>query len=322
MNPTTTHTVLTSGLRRLASLMLVSIGLSALTPLGGCASAPETFPTPEAAVDALVAAMRSNSGSEMERVLGSDSKDLISSGDAVADANGRAKFLEVFNEKHTLTPDGDDSMTLVVGNNDWPLPIPIVKNDKGWYFDTAAGLDEVLSRRIGRNELATIQVCLAIADAQRDYASADFDGNGWREYASRFFSSPGKKDGLYWPAAAGAPDSPLGELAAAASAEGYKRDANAGPQPYHGYYYRILTKQGPDAMGGSLDYIVQGHMIGGFAVVAWPADYGNSGLKTFIINHQGVVYERDLGDDTPRLAKDMQAFNPGPGWSAVASEAQ
>lgn len=315
-------TMLSTSSKLFRAAFSLAIGVIAAATLGGCTSAPETFPTPEAAVDALVAAVRSNNEPQMERILGNDSKDLISSGDAVADANGRAKFLQVYDEKHSLTPNGDDDMTLVVGNNDWPLPVPIVKNDKGWYFDTATGLDEVLSRRIGRNELATIQVCLAIADAERDYASADFDGNGWREYAQKFFSTPGKKDGLYWPAAAGEPDSPLGALAAEASAEGYKRDANSGPQPYHGYYYKILTEQGPDAMGGAMSYICHGHMIGGFAVVAWPAEYGNSGLKTFIVNHQGILYERDLGDDTARLAKEMKAYNPGPGWVPIASEAQ
>jgi hypothetical protein len=285
--------------------------------LTGCGSHSQAaYATPDAAVDSLISALRADNKDELKRILGPDSGDLLSSGDDVADANARAEFLRLYDEKHGLIPDGDDSMTLEVGATQWPLPIPVVKDDKGWHFDTAAGLDEMLSRRIGRNELYAIQICLAIADAEREYAAADFSGDGWREYARRFNSEPGKKNGLYWPAAPGEPESPLGQLVASATEEGYREaeQVNHEPRPFHGYLYRILTAQGPAAPGGAMDFVAQDHMIGGFGVVAWPADYANSGLKTFIVSHHGVVYEKDLGDDTDRIARAMKEFNPEQGW--------
>lgn len=296
-------------------------GVAAAGLLGGCKKAAATFDSPDAAVGTLVAAVRADNQHEIKRILGPDSKEILSSGDDVADANGRAEFVRLYDEKHRLTASADDpdAQLLEVGNTAWPLPIPIVKGDKGWYFDTAAGLDEMLSRRIGRNELYTMKVCEAIADAEREFASADMNGDGWREYAERFKSDPGKKNGLYWPPAPGEPDSPLGELVADAAAEGYgpRQDGSDGPRPFHGYYYRILKEQGPAAPGGSMSYVGQGHMIGGFGVIAWPADYGNSGLKSFIINHHEILYEKDLGDDTDRIARSITTFNPDAGWKPV-----
>jgi hypothetical protein len=292
----------------------------AVLHLAGCSTPPATFETPQAAVDSLVAALRANDQEQLKRVLGSDSDEVLYSGDEVADANGRADFLRQYDQKHELmsdagaTPPNNDVMTLEVGANDWPLPIPLVNDGSGWYFDTAAGLDELLSRRIGRNELSTIQVCLAVVDAQREYASQDFAGDGLLQYARRVNSDPDKKNGLFWPVGPGEPESPLGELIARAAAEGYTAERFVSPQPYHGYYYRILTEQGPAAPGGAMTYLAGEHMIGGFGVVAWPADYGNSGLKTFIVSHHGVVYERDLGDNTDRIARAMRAFNPEVGW--------
>lgn len=292
------------------------ICVAAALGIGGCAAEPRTFSTPDGAVDAIITALRNDDTDELRRVLGPDSSEILSSGDEVADANGRAEFLRLYDEEHRLTLDGDDVMILEAGSTGWPLPIPLVKGEKGWYFDTAAGLDEMLSRRIGRNELYAIQVCLAIAEAEREYASQDFIGEGWREYAQRFNSEPGKRNGLYWPAGADEPESPLGELVASASEEGYRGADRTGqhPQPFHGYLYRILTSQGPAAVGGAMEYVVQGHMIGGFGVIAWPADYANSGLKSFLVSHHGVVYEKDLGDDTDRIARSMNAYDPGPGW--------
>jgi hypothetical protein len=288
---------------------------AAILLLCGCAAQPTSFATPEEAVDSLVAALRADDESELHRVLGPDSDELLWSGDEVADARGRAEFLRLYDEKHQLKPEADDWRILEVGSTDWPLPVPVVQGEQGWYFDTAAGLDEVLSRRIGRNELSTIQVCLAIIEAQREYAAADFAGEGWGEYARKVNSDPGKRNGLYWPVAPGETESPLGELVAQATAEGYEvADFVNPPQPYHGYFYRILTGQGPAAHGGAMNFVVQDHMIGGFGIVAWPAEYGNSGLKTFIASHHGAVYERDLGEDTDRIARTMQAFNPEPGW--------
>jgi hypothetical protein len=306
--------------------LILVLGAVASLYIAGCPSTQSkpnpqpqaaTYQTPEAAVDALVAALRSNDDKELHRILGTGSDELLSSGDEVADANGKAQFLKLYDEKHGLETKDESTRILDVGATDWPLPIPVVKGDSGWYFDTPAGLDEMLSRRIGRNELDVIQVCLAIHDAQREYAAADDDGNGWREYAQKFKSSPGKHDGLFWIPKEGEPPSPLGVLVAAANAEGYqpRTDGSEGPRPYHGYYYRILTSQGPDAPGGSLNYITKGHMIGGFGVVAWPAEYGNSGLKTFITSHHGDVYEKDLGDDTDKIARTMTAFNPDPSWT-------
>lgn len=294
-------------------LPVAALGLMAC--LAGCSSPPQQFATPQAAVDSLVLALREDNEADIKRILGADADQVMYSGDPIADDLGRTDFLRQFDQKHELKPDGDDAMSLEVGPTDWPMPIPVVQGKKGWYFDTAAGLDELLSRRIGRNELSTIQVCLAIADAEREYASHDFAGDGFLQYARQVNSDPGKKNGLYWPVADGEPPSPLGELVALATAEGYSTTHPSGrPQPYHGYYYRILTEQGPAAPDGQLNFLAQGHMIGGFGVVAWPAEYGNSGLKTFIVSHHGVVYERDLGDDTDRIVSRMRAFNPEPGW--------
>jgi hypothetical protein len=211
--------------------------------------------------------------------------------------------------------DGADKATLVVGVQDWPFPIPLVQQDGKWRFDTAAGRAEILYRRIGRNELNAIQACLAFVDAQQDYAEKERAGGGSAAYAQRIVSRPGKKDGLYWPAKAGEEQSPLGELAARASAEGYRGGAQR--TPYHGYYYKVLTRQGPNAAGGELDYVVRGNMIGGFALVAYPAEYGNSGVMTFVVNHQGTVFEKDLGVDTARISGGMTAFDPDASWKKV-----
>jgi hypothetical protein len=292
------------------------LGAALAGSLSGCASDPAPFGSADEAVGSLVTALRADNEAELKRILGSESKDLLSSGDDVADENGRHEFLRLYDEKHALLPDGDDYATLEVGATDWPLPIPVVKGEKGWYFDTAAGLDEMLSRRIGRNELYAIQVCLAVADAEREYAAGDVGGDGLRAYASKFRSDPGKHDGLFWKAGEGEAQSPLGELVATASSEGYTARTDGSPQPFHGYLYRILSAQGPAAPGGAMDYMAKGRMIGGFAVVAWPADYANSGLKTFLVSHHGVVYEKDLGDDTDRIARGMKAFDPGEGWVA------
>ena len=204
-------------------------------------------------------------------------------------------FVASYDEKHSLTSNDDGSKTLVVGDNDWPLPIPIIKDPKkdSWLFNTAAGKEEILNRRIGHNELFTIEVCRAIVDAQKDYARMDPNGDGIPEYAEKFLSDPGDKNGLYWKTNEGEPPSPLGPLVADASAEGYKRDANNASPPYHGYHYRMLMSQGANAPGGAYDYIINGKMIGGFAVVAWPAQYGNSGVMTFIVSLAGDVYQKE-----------------------------
>jgi hypothetical protein len=250
-------------------------------------------------------------------VLGKKGRDVISSGDAVADRAARHRFLAAYNANHTVDESGDKA-TLIVGDNDWPFPIPLVKTNDRWSFDTAAGLEEILRRRIGRNELSAIQVCLGYVQAQNDYASLDPAGLGPHAYAQRILSSPGKKDGLYWPSAAGEQPSPLGEFAAEASAEGYK--AGQARIPYHGYYYRILKRQGPGAEGGAYNYVVNGKMIGGFALLAYPAQYGNSGIMTFMVNQDGEVLQKDLGPRITEIARKITEYAPDGTWKKVEAE--
>jgi hypothetical protein len=299
-----------------------AVGLAAiLSAVISTADAQQRFKTPEQAADALVAAARAGDRKAVTNVLGPGSVQIVSSGDPVADANARQEFLAAYDAGHRVVTESGKPAVLVVGQSDWPFPIPIVEKNGEWQFDTAAGRDELLARRIGRNELATIQASLAYYDAQNEYAEQTKDKNGMPIYAQRIISSPGKKDGLYWPAAGDQPDSPLGEAVAAATGQGYRV---GGPRaPYHGYYYKVLTRQGPTAPGGALDYVVRGSMIGGFGLVAYPAEYGNSGVMTFLVNHKGDVFEKDLGPGTAKIAAGMTSFNPDHTWKKVAvTEAQ
>jgi hypothetical protein len=272
----------------------------------------KTFETPEAAVGALVQALRDNSEKELLALFGPGNAALISSGDEVEDREESAKFISHFDEKNRLEKAGGSKVILHVGNDDWPFPIPVVKIGKDWRFDTKLGKEEILSRRIGRNELAAIQTCLAIVDAQREYATMDREGDGLLKYAQKFHSDEGKRDGLYWESAPGEKPSPLGPLVAEAQSKGYVKEKK--PAPYHGYFFRMLTEQGKDAHGGAYSYLVKDKMVGGFALVAYPASYRASGVKTFIVNHQGIVYEKDLGPKTAERAKAMKAFNPDSTW--------
>ena len=282
------------------------------------AHAQQSFKTAEEAADALVSAAKTGDRKAVLTVLGQKGADIVSSGDPVADASARNRVIEAYNAKHQMAMEGTDKAVLIIGHEDWPFPIPLVRKDGTWRFDTAAGREEILYRRIGRNELSAIQACLAYVDAQQEYAERGIAGNG--VYAQRIVSGPGKNDGLYWPAQPSEDDSPLGELAARAAAEGYR----VGQQraPYHGYYYKVLTRQGPNAAGGALDYIVRGRMIGGFALVAYPAEYRNSGVMTFLVNHRGDVYEKDLGPNTAHIAAGITAFNPDNTWRRVTDAAQ
>ena len=248
--------------------------------------------------------------------MAANGEDIIDSGDEVADEKAREKFLAAYDAKHTVKVDGKKA-SLVIGADDFPFPVPLFRAKTGWQFDTDRGRQEILYRRIGQNELDTIQTCLAFVDAENEYADKD-RGDGVGTYAQRILSSPGKKDGLYWPSDNN--DSPLGELAAEASAEGYK--AGSEPQPYHGYYYRILTRQGPGAPGGAMSYIVNGKMIGGFALVAYPADYANSGVVTFLVSHAGTVYEKDLGENTEAVVETMTSFDPDKSWRKVETASE
>jgi hypothetical protein len=275
----------------------------------------KSFGTPDAAVEALIKALRDGSEKELLAIFGPGSETLISSGDKVDDRERREEFVRLYGEANRLEPAGDKKVIIHVGKKDWPFPIPIMKVGEVWRFDTKQGKEEILNRRIGENELGAIQTCLAIVDAQREYATADRDGDGLLEYAQKFESTKGKTDGLYWEVKPGEKPSPLGPLVAKARGEGYSKGEK--PAPYNGYFYRILTAQGKSAKGGAYSYLVKGKMVGGFAVVAYPATYTVSGVKTFIVNHEGVVYEKDLGPKTVKLAKSMNTFNPDKTWNKV-----
>jgi hypothetical protein len=295
-------------------------------PYGGAtpvyaAEGQATYDSPEVAVAALTSAIRGDKTEDIVKILGPDSRKLVYSGDAVADDEGRDRFVSAYVKAHKIQPEGQDKAVLILGEKNWPFPIPLVRQGGAWRFDTEAGEDEILSRRIGRNELNAIQVSRAIVDAQRDYAARVHAGNGIAEYAQHFVSSPGKRDGLYWPTEPGQEQSPIGPLLANARAEGYEgKDQPVGLEPYHGYYYRMLKGQGKDAPGGAYDYVVNGHMIGGVALIAFPAKYGASGIMTFLINQDGIVYQKNLGPDTATIARRMAVFDPDKTWTPVSSD--
>jgi hypothetical protein len=299
-------------------LLLLALILTAFVATGARAAAPaaqKSFASPEEAATALVQAVKAHDRAAILAVVG-NAGEWISSGDAVADRATGDRFVAAYEAKHAITRDGD-AAHLIVGADDFPFAFPIVRVGERWKFDTDAGKDELLARRIGENELYTINVLQAIVDAQREYASADRNGDGVLDYAQKFMSSPGKRDGLYWQVKAGEPPSPLGELIADAAGQGYGKKEKSGPTPFHGYYYRMLKGQGKNAESGAVDYVVRGRAIGGFAVVAYPSRYANSGIMTFIVNQDGKVYQADLGKDTQAKASAMQRFDPGKGWSEV-----
>jgi len=268
----------------------------------------KSFPTPESAMDAFGDAIARSDRDLTKSLLGENYRTLI----PPVGAELRYRFLEAWAKHHAIKPEGDAKALIAVGNDGWTLPIPLVKTARGWHFDTRAGADEIRIRRIGRNELAVMKVMLAIYDAQREYATKDRNGNGVLEYAGKFNSARGKHDGLYWPTKAGEPDSPLGPAVAEARAAGGSRATG-----YYGYRYRILKSQGKNAPGGAFDYVVHGRMIGGFAVIAWPVRYGETGVMTFVVNHKGVVYEKDLGPQTQARASAIKRFDPDASWQKV-----
>jgi hypothetical protein len=280
----------------------------------GPALAQRAYPSADEAAQALVAALKANDAKATLEILGADAKPIIESGDPVADRQVREAFVAKYEQGHSLATSGDASATLEIGTDKWPMPIPLVKGEGGWRFDTAAGQEEVITRRIGRNESDAIQASLAYVDAQREYYQRNPEG-GPLHYAQRIASSPGKRDGLYWETEEDQRPSPLGPAFARARAEGYELKGRG--DPFHGYYYRVLTAQGPDAPGGAYDYVVRGKMIGGCALVASPAEYGVSGVMTFLVNHDGVVFQKDLGPNTAAVAKGMKTFNPDASWKRV-----
>ena len=279
----------------------------------------ESFNSPDAAVAALVAAVTGHDTNAMHAIFGPEGHQLVSP-DAVQATNEYKVFVQRVTEKTQLFTNSDSSVTLNLGDDGWPFPIPLVKRDGQWFFDTAAGKEEVLRRRIGMDELGVIDVCRAYVEAQREYASQDRVGDGVLAYAQHLRSTPGTHDGLFWPAKAGEDLSPLGPLVAQARGEGYHRSAemlNEQTAPYHGYYYRILTRQGKHAAGGKYNYIINGRMLAGFGLVAWPAEWGNTGVMTFIVNQQGKVYQKNLGPKTVKIAAAMTAYDPDESWTPV-----
>jgi len=317
MKITCMRTILQTTMRCVALMALATPLARAADPAPPAAPAhpgyvQSTFASPEEAAAALAAAMRSDERKQIWRVLGPGASKLIRSGDPVQDNDAREAFVAAYDQSVKFERSGDAKATLLVGPDDFPFPYPLVMKNNRWQFDAKQGDEQVLDRRIGRNELSAISVCLAYVDAQREYAALDRNGNGLLEYAQKLSSTPGKHDGLYWKTAEGEAPSPLGPLAASARSQGYGR---AGPgEPYHGYFYKILTGQGKDAPGGAYDYVVNGKMIGGFGLVAYPARWGNSGVMTFICNHDGVVYEKNLGHETQGIASKMTLFNPDTTW--------
>jgi|KBSMisStandDraft_5_1062788.scaffolds.fasta_scaffold18722_4 Protein of unknown function (DUF2950) len=291
----------------------LAVAWLALAPMAQAAD--RTFASADDAVAALVQAAKANDHAAILAVLGNAST-WVFSGDAPADRAALERFVSDYDAKHTLATSGD-RVTLTLGKEDDPFAFPIVKSGDRWRFDTEAGKEELLKRRVGRNELDTIRVLGAIVDAEREYAERNPAGGSAPQYAMKFASSPGKRDGLYWPVKEGEPPSPLGALVAAAAGQGYQKSKE--PAPFHGYYYRMLSGQTANAKSGAVDYVVRGRAIGGFAAIAYPAKYGNTGVMTFIVNHDGTVYQSDLGPETAAKAAKVKRFDPGKGWAPVAS---
>ena len=291
-----------------------------LAALSACSREPahRSFATPEEAVGALATAVKAGQLDEVTAIFGPEGQDLIDSSDPVSARRNQQVFTAAMKERWRLEESGPTGRVLVIGNEDWPFPVPLVKDRNGWRFDTAAGKEEVIARRVGRNELAAILISHTYVAAQRLYAERGHDGRQPGLYASTFRSDPGRQNGLYWPAVRGQKRSPLGDLVARAAEEGARPgQAGAGPAPLHGYYFRILTAQGPAARGGEKDYVMNGALSGGFALVAWPAQYDATGVMTFIVNHEGVVHQKDLGAGTDAAARAMTRYDPDPSWTVV-----
>jgi Protein of unknown function (DUF2950) len=277
----------------------------------------KTFPSAEDAGKALYTAEQNNDEKTMLDILGPDGKRLVSSGDDIADANDRAMFVQKYEQVHRLVKEPDGSTTLYIGAENWPMPLPLMQKGGSWYFDTDAGRREILYRRIGRNELATIQICQQLVAAQKEYYGLQHN-----EYAEKLFSDKGQRNGLYWKAGEGETPSPIGPLVAAAVAKGYdaQNASDSTVAPYMGYYYRILTRQGPNAQGGAKSYVTDGKMTDGFAFIAYPAEYRSSGVMTFMVGVDGVVYQKDLGKQTAAAAESMRSYNPTTLWQKVEDQ--
>ncbi len=302
----------------LPKLAVVALLLTVCFPTRSTAQQPgqKTFSSAEEASNALVTAAQSNDEKAMLEILGPDGKQIVSSGDETEDANSRANFVQRYREMHRLVKEPDGTTVLYIGAKNWPTPIPLVNKGNSWYFDTDAGKKEILYRRIGRNELSAIRVCQELVAAEKEYSAQH------SEYARKIFSDEGQHNGLYWKAAEGEPQSPIGPLVASAVAQGYAKSQQGAPTPYRGYYFHILARQGKDAPGGAKSYIVNGKMTEGFAFLAYPAEYRTSGVMTFIVNEDGAVYEKDLGRKTDVLAKAMKEYNPNSSWQKSEEQQQ
>ena len=302
----------------LTKLALVAVLLTLWVPTRSMAQQPgqKTFSSAEEATNALVKAAQANDEKMMLDILGPDGKQIVSSGDETEDANSRANFVKRYQEMHRLVKEPDGTTVLYIGAHNWPAPIPLMNKGKLVYFDTEAGKKEILYRRIGRNELSAIRICQELVAAQKEYSAEH------KEYARKIFSDEGQHDGLYWKAADGEPQSPIGPLVASAVAQGYAKSQKGAPTPYRGYYFHILTRQGKNAPGGAKSYIVNGKMTGGFAFVAYPAEYRSSGVVTFIVGPDGVVYQKDLGKKTAILGKAMKEYNPDSSWQKAEEQQQ
>ena len=305
---------------RLGAALCVAATCLVVVPASRAQGAgPRVFSTPEEAVRALIEVVKADDLAQLIAILGPEAQELVDTSDVATGRRNREVLVVAAAEGWRVVDLPPNRKELVLGNEAWPFPVPIVKGPSGWYFDADAGREEILNRRIGRNELAVIRTCRTYVTAQRAYAGTGHDGKPAGLFARRFASTPGAHDGLYWPARPGEPRSPLGTLIAQAAEEGYSRRAGgAGPSPLYGYYFRILEGQGPAATGGAADYVVSGEMSGGFALVAWPVFYDASGVMTFIVNQDGIVYEKDLGPETATAVKAITRYDPDPTWRAVA----
>jgi len=301
-----------------AASIVVALSLPAVVPANAARIAQQSYATPDAAAAALASATRSQDNKALSEVLGPSGNKLIFTGDRYADQERERRFAAAYDEKHTLDRQGPDRVILSVGDNDWPLPIPIVQSSGRWRFDTAAGAQELINRRIGADELNAIRMALSYVNAQKDYFERTKQQSGTGFYAERLISTPGTQDGLYWPAAAGAPESPLAHVVARAEEQGYAGAfSGTRPIPYEGYYFRVLKAQGPDTPEGAKSYINAGKMTDGFAMIAWPSRYGSSGIMTFQVNQDGVVFQKDLGPNTARTAGAVTRFDPDLTWARV-----
>jgi len=304
------------GFSGLVALAILAAGMAYFTPPAPAQqTGQKTFASASEATKALIAALQMDDQPALASILGPDANDILSSGDAVEDKNDRDQFVQKYQQMHRMVMEPDGKTTLYVGAENWPTPIPLVHKGAAWYFDTPAGKMEILYRRVGMNELAVIQTCRELVDAEKEYFSQPHDGDTTKQYARKFFSDPGKHNGLYWLMSPGDHESPIGPLVASAAVEGYVPPSpDSQPQPFMGYYFRVLTSQGAGALGGRRNYLADGKMTRGFAFIAYPAEYRSSGVMTFIVDQNGIVYEKNLGARTAEIAKAMPRYDRDPTW--------